>query len=153
MENDISKSKLVSRSKALHESNKDCSLKNQPSIVNFIDKYIDCEIIAFKLCDYYSIDEKNTNYTDKVMRIDILKKAFEHFKIMLSNDHLDNLFLSSKNTLKEMSLRVLRNNYIHNKSVSSAKLIISGIEKYLTDIDNFIDTVKLSFTTKDSSKY
>lgn len=115
-------------------------------LVKFIDSYIDCEVLAHKIIDYYYIDKKNKNYTNPYVDVRELEKAFKNFDLGIIKDELENIFYSKKNTLDDISIRVLRNNYFHNRSKSHSKKIIENFEKYNILMDKFIMVIKTKWT-------
>ncbi len=145
MSNKLDIKHFQKRSKALNEAiNPKYKLSDSIPIVHFIDHFIDCEIVALKLCVYYYSD-KNKNYSDYKIKLNVLKNAISHFGIILDNGVIEKIFSTKLNTLKNMSLRSLRNGYLHNRNMSYSKDIIKNYTFYEKIMNTFLIETKKIF--------
>jgi len=121
------------------------SLTLNPDLIKFIDLYIDCEIIAKKICDYFYIDTKNINYTSDKVNLAVVKAACKHFVIKISVLDLETIFSGGNPTAKKVSIRQLRNSYIHSKSEFYTNIALRNFSFYSILMNNFIKSITNHF--------
>ena len=121
--------------KAIKRVNKTILL-SQSQILNgeisvLLSKYFLCE----KLSKELYLHEKN----DNSLNLKSLKTALKNRKIMISDDKINLLFLSSLDKSNSKSFRVIRNNICHSCSLKYRDLALDNKELYDNIIDEYLN--------------
>ena len=86
----------------------------QGIVGEFISVYIQSEVFAKKLQNYYRTDSKKTGKDE--LQIQTLKAALRHFNISIPEADISNLFIGGLGIRGSKSARQLRNGYLHSLS-------------------------------------
>jgi len=110
----------------------------QGLVGEFISVYIQSEVFAKKLQNYYRTDTKKSGNDE--LQISTLKAALKHFRITLSESDVALLFKGGSGKKGSKSARQLRNGYLHVLSpedkkeiLSTGKLLIPKLQKFIRD--------------------
>ncbi len=120
--------------RSVHDLNPGFSF--QGLVGEFIGVYIQSEVFARKLQDYYRKDKKKDKNVE--LRIDVLKAGIKHFKLSFPEDHIDLLFRGGNGTKGKKSARQLRNGYLHNLSPEDKKEINKTASSFLPKLEAFL---------------
>ena len=133
----------------------DYTMTKYQKIQNFIDLYITCEILAMRILNYYYILEKHKEYKHLskdgkrwiINNLDVgeLRKATEYFNVNISYDELKKVF-SSKRIDKKNTARILRNKYIHTRSVNISRYIINNYGVLYLNMEAWVEAIKKKLT-------
>lgn len=109
----------------------------QGSVGEFIGVYIQAEVFARKLQQYYRTDTKKSGNDE--LRIDTLKAALKYFNIPMPEFNIPILFKGGRGNRGSKSARQLRNGYLHTLSVEDKKEIISKANSIIPELRKFIN--------------
>jgi hypothetical protein len=118
-------------------------LCENPSILLFLDQFIDCEIIAKKVIEYFNLDH-NKKLDNDTYRVDALYQSLEYFGVEISKIDVNNIFRSYPNSEYPITLRNLRNSYVHSRSETSCTQIKDNYGQYTSLMIRFLDAVKIA---------
>lgn len=109
----------------------------QGEVGEFIGVYIQSEVFAKKLQNYY---RKDTNKTGKdELQITTLKAALKHFNLTIPETDISILFKGGSGKRKSKSARQLRNGYLHALSPEDKNEIMSKASTYIPKLKKFIN--------------
>lgn len=103
----------------------------------FVDLYLQCELLARKLIQYYKKD-KDLSYSENDFNIADLKRALRHFRIFFSFDDIQILFTGGKGKRNNKSARQLRNGFFHSLSAADKKEILEKGYFLCTVMNRFV---------------
>jgi hypothetical protein len=115
---------------------------NHPHVVSFISKFIDCELSYKKLVMYYKNDKGNDLKSTVGLKINIndLRNACKHFGVDIESINYRLIFGSEKKS-GEKSLKNIRDEILHSKSVKSIEYVIENNEEVLNIMNGWIDLI------------
>lgn len=109
----------------------------QGLVGEFIGIYIQSEVFAKKLQQYYRTDTKKSGKDE--LQINVLKAALKHFNIPLPESDIPILFKGGPGKRGSKSARQLRNGYLHALSVEDKKEIMSKANSVIFKLRKFIN--------------
>ncbi len=102
----------------------------------FISLYIQTEVMARKIQNYYRIDKSKTDL-DKI-QIQVLKASLKHFSLSFNEPDVNLIFKGGEGLVGEKSARQLRNGYLHSLSPSDKDEIINKAPRYIAIMKKFL---------------
>jgi len=108
----------------------------QGVVGEFIDLYLQCEVMAKKLQSYYRSDTGKPGKNE--LQIQALTASLKHFSINYAPLDLSILFKGGGGTRGKKSARQLRNGYLHNLSPEDGKEIIMNASIFIPNMKAFL---------------
>lgn len=109
----------------------------QGSVGEFIGLYIQSEVFAKKLQQYYRTDTNKSGRDE--LQIQTLKAALKHFKVSFTDSDISALFKGGPGKRGSKSARQLRNGYFHALSPEDKKEIMSKVKTYILSLRKLIN--------------
>lgn len=114
----------------------DPSFSCQGIVGEFIGVYIQSEVFAKKIQNYYRVDSKKTGKDE--IQLQTLKAALKHFNISIPDAEIASLFCGGGGIRGSKSARQLRNGYLHSLATEDKKEIESNAHKFISQSRKFI---------------
>lgn len=108
----------------------------QGLVGEFIGVYIQSEVVAKKLQQYYRTDTNKSGKDE--LRVNTLKAALKHFKLPFSESDVSSIFEGGPGRRGSKSARQLRNGYLHTLLLGDKKEIMSKAKIFIPKIRSFI---------------
>ncbi len=111
-------------------------------IFSFLEKYILCEIAAKELYVGY-MDEigQAVEYKDVKMDLRKLKPAFNHYRLGLTENTIQRLFLGKTAKNVPSSAKMLRDSLVHGMTKKSIAEVDNRFEQLNSDMDSFLNAM------------
>jgi len=127
------------------------SLKNQPEILRFLDRYIDCESTARKIVKFYKKDRYHKTLEQEHINVREVASAAKHFGFPMAAGDVYALFRGGRGIRGEKTPRQLRNAYVHAKKESDALEILEDIDAHNALMQRWLRSVKGYIETKEEA--
>lgn len=112
-------------------------IKVQTNIFSFLKKYFMCEIASKEMVVGYKSAKKDpTEYDDVQMKVNVLKPAFRHYGLNVSDEVIKRLFSSDKESAKK-----LRDSLVHSMNAKIISKINKNYSQLNADMDIFLHEV------------
>lgn len=122
----------------MNVSNLDASvvlaLENSQIINNFIVLFVKCEIYCKNLIS----ESTNIKFSEVKLHVGTIKKVFKKNGIVFSDDLIDKMFSSKLTNIGSMSLKFIRDKYLHELKKSSVNEIINRSDELNDIMINFL---------------
>ncbi len=133
-----------SRIKAIHKTfDTTYNLTTNKAIATYLQTYIDCEILAQKLINFYKKDHGKT--APSTLFLPNILKASDYFSLSISRSELVRIFPGGEGKRSRKSPRQLRNAYVHAKRDADALEMLKHFDDHLSLMQVFQNAVKYLF--------
>lgn len=108
----------------------------QGVVGEFIDIYLQCEVMSRKLQSYYRSDTDKTGNND--LQIQVLEASLKHFSMDYKSIDINILFKGGVGARGNKSARQLRNGYLHSLSAEDKNEIIENASIFKLNMERFL---------------
>ena len=111
-------------------------------LLNFLERYIECEVAGKELIVAHKADSKSpVKYDDITMHFSTIKSAVKYASMDIDDNSLSRIF-SSEKTKGKKSAKHLRNNIVHRMPKGDIQEVHQRYSQLMNDMGMFLNAVR-----------